>query len=168
MEDSKVTKLNVAFVYDPKTYYLERGYSETECADLADDVTINSIDSAICKLGHGVVHVPGIKNLVGHLAAGEEMKWDLVFNFSEGVRGSARESQVPALLEAYGVVFTFSDAATLSICIDKAKTKVRDRSASKPHAFSLSHFQLNVCRCCFSITVYQRAPLPWFQNMDTR
>jgi D-alanine-D-alanine ligase-like ATP-grasp enzyme len=116
--------LTIAFIYDPKAHYLERGYSETDCADLADEVTINAVSNALHKLGHNVVHVPGIKPLVGHLAAGEQKSWDLVFNFSEGVRGSARESQVPALLEAYGVLYTFSDAATLSICIDKAKTKV--------------------------------------------
>jgi D-alanine-D-alanine ligase-like ATP-grasp enzyme len=116
--------LTVAFIYDPKALYLERGYSETDCADLADEVTINAVSNALHKLGNNVVHVPGIKPLVGHLAAGEQKNWDLVFNFSEGVRGSARESQVPALLEAYGVLYTFSDAATLSMCIDKAKTKV--------------------------------------------
>jgi D-alanine-D-alanine ligase len=118
--------LNVAFVYDPKAQYLEHGYSESECADLADEVTINSVVNALHKLGHRVVHVPGIKHLTAHLTAGEEKDWDLVFNFSEGIRGSARESQVPALLEAYDVPYTFSDAATLSICTDKAKTKVRE------------------------------------------
>ncbi|KAL2797042.1 hypothetical protein BJX66DRAFT_298647 [Aspergillus keveii] len=116
--------LTVAFIYDPKAPYLERGYSETDCADLADEVTINAVSNALHKLGHNVVHVPGIKPLVGHLAAGEQKNWDLVFNFSEGVRGSARESQVPALLETYGILYTFSDAATLSMCIDKAKTKM--------------------------------------------
>ncbi|KAL2852014.1 hypothetical protein BJY01DRAFT_208695 [Aspergillus pseudoustus] len=118
------TNLTIAFIYDPKEPYLERGYSETDCADLADEVTINAVSNALHKLGHRVVHVPGVKPLLGHLAAGERKDWDLVFNFSEGVRGSARESQVPALLEAYGVLYTFSDAATLSMCIDKAKTKM--------------------------------------------
>ncbi|CAG8895008.1 unnamed protein product [Penicillium egyptiacum] len=124
MKNPRDTDLHIAFIYDPKAYYLERGYSETDCADLADEVTIDAIANALGQLGHRVIHVPGIKNLVGHLAAGEEKNWDLVFNFSEGFRGSARESQVPALLEAYGVIYTFSDAATLSICIDKAKTKM--------------------------------------------
>ncbi|KAJ5814778.1 ATP-grasp fold subdomain 1 [Penicillium riverlandense] len=124
MKNPRDTELNVAFVYDPKAYYLERGYAETDCADLADEVTINAVANALGKLGHRVVHIPGIKHLVGHLAAGEEKNWDLVFNFSEGLRGSARESQVPALLEAYEVLYTFSDAATLSLCNDKAKTKM--------------------------------------------
>jgi D-alanine--D-alanine ligase len=124
MRNLRDTDLNIAFIYDPKAYYLERGYSDTDCAGLADKVTINAVANALGKLGHRVTHVPGIKHLVGHLAAGEDKNWDLVFNFSEGVCGSARESQVPALLEAYGIVYTFSDAATLSICLDKAKTKM--------------------------------------------
>ncbi|KAL4803411.1 hypothetical protein BDV18DRAFT_162975 [Aspergillus unguis] len=119
-----MTSLEIAFVYDSRSYYLEKGYSETFCADLADDVTINAVSNALRKLGHNVVHVPGIKPLVKHLAAGDEKKWDLVFNFSEGTRGTARESQVPALLEAYGLPYTFSDASSLAVCIDKGKTKM--------------------------------------------
>lgn len=48
----------------------------------------------------------------------------MVFNFAEGLYGLAREAQVPALLEAYRVPFTFADAATLALCMDKGKTKV--------------------------------------------
>lgn len=126
MRNLRDTELNIAFVYDPKVYYIDRGYSKTDCADLADEATINAISNALGKLGHRITHIPSIKRLVGHLAAGKEKNWDLVFNFSEGVCGSARESQVLALFEAYGVLYTFSDVATLSIYIDKAKTKVRE------------------------------------------
>lgn len=123
MEDYQRPRLTIAFVYDPKAHYLEMGYSESECGDLADDTTIKGISEALQTLGHHVIHVPGIKPLVNHLASGDQKDWDLVFNFGEGVTGSARESQVPALLEAYNVPFTFSDASTLALCIDKAKTK---------------------------------------------
>ncbi|PIG80191.1 D-alanine--D-alanine ligase [Aspergillus arachidicola] len=104
--------------------FISRGFSKSECADLADDVTINGIASALESLGHRVVHVPGIKTLVKHLSAEHHKQWDLVFNYSEGVFGSARESQVPALLEAYQIPFTFSDSATLATGIDKGKTKM--------------------------------------------
>ncbi|KAM5365902.1 hypothetical protein ACJZ2D_010816 [Fusarium nematophilum] len=126
--------LTVAFTYDPKTLYLELGYSERDCADLADDVTIDGVSSALEHLGHRVVHVPGIKSLVKHLAAGDQKRWDVVFNYSEGLVGTARESQVPALLEAYQIPFTFSDAATLAMCIDKGKTKML-----------LDHYELPTC-----------------------
>ncbi|KAF5012321.1 hypothetical protein FDECE_1630 [Fusarium decemcellulare] len=128
------TGLNVAFIYDPKAFYLDQGYSEVECADLADDVTIDGITSALERLGHRVVHVPGVKTLVKHLAQEDHKAWDVVFNYSEGLFGTARESQVPALLEAYQIPFTFSDAATLAMCIDKGKTKML-----------LDHYQLPTC-----------------------
>ncbi|KAJ5189010.1 ATP-grasp fold subdomain 1 [Penicillium cf. griseofulvum] len=138
MRNTRDTGLNIAFIYDPKAYYLERGYSETDCADLADEVTVKAVTNGLCKLGHSVISVPGIKHLVAHLVAGEEKNWDLVFNFSEGVCGSARESQVPALLEAYGVPYTFSNAATLTMCIDKAKTKVSERIMGQDPTTTLS------------------------------
>ncbi|KAF9884877.1 hypothetical protein FE257_000944 [Aspergillus nanangensis] len=131
MRNNRPPSLNVAFVFDPKTDYLDQGYSITECGDLADDITINGISSALKELGHNVVQVPGIKTLVDHLAADTQKEWDIVFNFGEGVTGSARESQIPALLEAYDVPFTFSDAATLALCIDKGKTKM-----------ALDHYQI--------------------------
>lgn len=124
MKQTKGPGLKIAFIYDPKSHYLDLGYSDHECADLADSVTIDGVSSALEKLGHSVVHVPGIKALVNHLANGDQSSWDMVFNYSEGVYGSSRESQVPALLEAYQVPFTFSDAATLAMCIDKGRTKV--------------------------------------------
>ena len=50
--------------------------------------------------------------------------WDIVFNICEGLGDIGREAQVPALLEGWGIPFTFSDSATLALCLDKAKTKV--------------------------------------------
>ena len=59
--------------------------------------------------------------LAGRLAAGQ--RWDLVFNFAEGVHGRSREAQVPALLEMYGIPYTFSDPLVCALTLDKAMTK---------------------------------------------
>src|SRR4051812_26917231 len=48
---------------------------------------------------------------------------DLVFNIAEGVAGRNREAAVPALCELVGIPYTGSDAATLSIALDKALSK---------------------------------------------
>jgi D-alanine-D-alanine ligase len=48
---------------------------------------------------------------------------DFVFNMAEGLKGSFRESIVPALLEEYNIPYTGSDPLTLSICLDKGRTK---------------------------------------------
>ncbi len=55
-------------------------------------------------------------------------RWDLVFNIAEGLKGFGREAQVPALLEAYGIPYTFSDPLLLSLTLHKGLTKrvIRD------------------------------------------
>ena len=52
-----------------------------------------------------------------------EARPDIVFNIAEGLWGPNREAHVPALCEFWGVPYTGSDPMTLSICLDKARTK---------------------------------------------
>lgn len=51
------------------------------------------------------------------------IKPDIVFNVAEGINGISREAQVPAMLEMLDIPYTGSDPQTLSICLDKARTK---------------------------------------------
>ena len=111
----------VGITYDLRSAYLAEGYGEEETAEFDRDDTINAIDSALQALGHQSVRIGNIKDLVGRLAAGE--RWDLVFNICEGLRGVGRESQVPAILEAYEIPFTFSDSSLMALCLNKAWTK---------------------------------------------
>jgi D-alanine-D-alanine ligase len=48
---------------------------------------------------------------------------DIVFNIAEGRYGVNREAHVPAICEFYGVPYSGSDPLTLSVCLDKARTK---------------------------------------------
>ncbi|KFY92803.1 hypothetical protein V500_04030 [Pseudogymnoascus sp. VKM F-4518 (FW-2643)] len=116
--------LRQSLLYDPRSTYYELGYSEIDCKDLSLDDEMPAISAALEHLGHHVTLVPGIKPLVQQLAIGKATEWDLVFNVSEGFFGTARESQVPGLLEAYQIPYTFSDAATLALCLDKGRTKI--------------------------------------------
>jgi D-alanine-D-alanine ligase len=52
-----------------------------------------------------------------------EVKPDIVFNIAEGTFGVSRESQIPAMLDMLQIPYTGSDALTLGICLDKARTK---------------------------------------------
>ena len=63
----------------------------------------------------------GLPSLLRRLAAGES--WDLVFNIAEGMGGFGREAQVPAVLEYYGIPYTFSDPLTLSLSLHKGMAK---------------------------------------------
>lgn len=114
----------VALVYERKSEYLARGFSVDECAELEDNETIDALASTLQSLGHTVVQVGDIKDLVACLATGSHQAWDLVFSTSEGLYGLAREAQVPALLEAYKIPFVGADAASTVLCHDKSKTKV--------------------------------------------
>lgn len=53
----------------------------------------------------------------------KEYKPDIVFNIAEGFNGNGREAQIPAMLEMLQIPYTGSDPLTLSICLDKARTK---------------------------------------------
>lgn len=52
-----------------------------------------------------------------------QVKPDIVFNIAEGAFGVSREAQIPAMLDMLKIPYTGSDALTLAICLDKARTK---------------------------------------------
>jgi hypothetical protein len=116
------SELSIGFTYDQKSAYLAQGYSPDECSVLDADETIEMLASALSRLGH-VDRIGNIQSLVKRLAEGA--RWDVVFNICEGLSGSAREAQVPGLLEAYRINHVFSDALVYALCMNKAKTKAR-------------------------------------------
>jgi D-alanine-D-alanine ligase len=113
--------MKIGFTYDLRREYTAMGFSDEETAEFDSDVTINAIEGALQGLGHEVSRIGNIYELTRQLAAGD--RWDMVFNISEGRYGAARESQVPALLDAYRIPYTFSDPLTLAVSLDKAIAK---------------------------------------------
>lgn len=122
--------MDIGITYDLRTDYLAAGYGEEETAEFDQIGTIEAIDGALCELGHSTVRIGHAKNLVERLASGD--RWDLVFNICEGLCGIAREAQVPAILDVYAIPYTFADASTLCICLDKGLTKTVLRSHGLP------------------------------------
>jgi D-alanine-D-alanine ligase len=49
--------------------------------------------------------------------------FDFAFNIAEGIRGEAREAQIPAMLEMLGIPYSGSGVTTLAITLDKRRTK---------------------------------------------
>jgi len=119
--------------YDLRDDYLAEGYGEEETAEFDHPMTIAAIEGALVGLGHAVERIGHIRELARRLVAGQ--RWELVFNFAEGLRGFGREAQVPALLEAYDVPYTFSDPLLLSLTLHKGMTKrvVRDLGIPTPN-----------------------------------
>ena len=125
-------KMRIGVTYDLRADYLAKGMSQEDTAEFDSEITIAAICQALAGLGHEPVRVGQVRALTQKLAAGE--RWDAVFNICEGVAGYAREAQAPALLEAYGLPFVFSDALTLAISLDKAWTKHIVSAAGVPTA----------------------------------
>lgn len=124
--------MRVGITYDLRNDYLEQGFTEEETAEFDHVDTIDAIDGSLQELGHETVRIGNIRQLASRLVAGE--RWDMVFNIAEGLRGFGREAQVPALLDAYDIPYTFSDPLVLSLTLHKAMTKrvIRDLGLPTP------------------------------------
>jgi D-alanine-D-alanine ligase len=122
--------MRIGLTYDLRSEYLARGYTEDETAEFDREETIDAIDATLQRLGHETDRVGNALQLVERLAAGR--RWDLVFNIAEGMIGIGREAQIPALLDAYGIPYTFSDPLVMSLTLHKGMTKRVIRDAGVP------------------------------------
>jgi D-alanine-D-alanine ligase len=124
--------VKVGITYDLRDDYLAEGYGEEETAEFDHPLTIAAIEGALRGLGYETDRIGHVRMLVKRLVAGE--RWDLVFNVAEGLRGFGREAQVPALLDAYDIPYTFSDPLVLALTLHKGMTKhvIRDLGIPTP------------------------------------
>ncbi len=113
--------MRVGITYDLREEYLAAGYGEEETAEFDRPDTIDAIASALEELGHDADRIGRARQLVQRLASGD--RWDLVFNICEGLRGMAREAQVPAILEVYEIPYTFADPLVMALCLHKGLSK---------------------------------------------
>ncbi|MBN2372802.1 D-alanine--D-alanine ligase [bacterium] len=111
----------IGITYDLRVDYLAEGYSLEETAEFDKLETIEAIENALILLGFKTDRIGHIRNLTCRLVNGD--RWDFVFNIAEGLKGFGRESQVPCLLDAYNIPYTFSDPLTLSLSLHKGMTK---------------------------------------------
>lgn len=88
-------------------------------AEWDSPTTIAAVESALSKLGK-VVRLEANEDFPERL---RQTKPHIVFNIAEGFYGVNREAHVPAICEFYGIPYSGSDPFTLSLCLDKARTK---------------------------------------------
>lgn len=122
----------IGITYDLRSDYLAEGYSPEETAEFDREDTIEAIEGTLQDLGYRTDRIGHLRDLAARLVAGE--RWDLVFNIAEGLSGFGREAQVPALLDAYDIPYTFSDPLVLSLTLHKGMTKhvLRDLGIPTP------------------------------------
>src|SRR3982750_281403 len=90
-----------------------------EFAEWDSPATIAAVESALSRLGR-VVRLEATEDFPERL---RQTRPDIVFNIAEGFRGVNREAQVPAICEFFGIPYSGSDPFTLTLCLDKARTK---------------------------------------------
>ncbi len=122
----------IGLTYDLRSAYLAAGLSEEETAEFDRESTVAAIETAIQQLGHQTERIGQARELIARLSTGS--RWDLVFNIAEGLSGIAREAQVPAILDVYGIPYTFSDPLVLALTLHKGLTKTVVRAAGVPTA----------------------------------
>jgi D-alanine-D-alanine ligase len=124
--------MRIGLTYDLRQEYLAAGYDEEETAEFDQVGTIDALEAALDQLGYEPDRIGHARQLVDRLACGD--RWDLVLNIAEGLHGMAREAQVPAILDVYGIPYTFSDPVVMSVCLHKwfTKTIVRAAGVSTP------------------------------------
>jgi len=124
--------MTVGLTYDLRSDWLSQGYSELETAEFDREETVAAVDAAIRAEGFATERIGNYRALLAALSAGR--RWDLVFNFCEGMYGLGREALVPALLDAWRIPYTFSDPVVLGMSLHKGLTKrvVRDAGVPTP------------------------------------
>jgi D-alanine-D-alanine ligase len=147
--------LKIGITYDLREDYLIEGYSEEETAEFDRAETIEAIDQTLKELGYRTDRIGHLKSLTRRLAAGD--RWDMVFNLAEGLRGFGREAQVPALLDAYDIPYTFSDPLVLALTLHKGMTKhvIRDMGIPTPD-FAIIEKEDQITGICLSYPLFAK------------
>lgn len=147
--------MKIGITYDLREDYLIEGYSEEETAEFDRAETIEAIDQTLKELGYRTDRIGHLKSLTRRLAAGD--RWDLVFNIAEGLRGFGREAQIPALLDAYDIPYTFSDPLVLALTLHKGMTKhvIRDMGIPTPD-FAIIEKEDQITGICLSYPLFAK------------
>jgi D-alanine-D-alanine ligase len=147
--------LKIGITYDLREDYLIEGYSEEETAEFDRAETIEAIDQTLKELDYRTDRIGHLKSLTRRLSAGD--RWDLVFNIAEGLRGFGREAQIPALLDAYDIPYTFSDPLVLALTLHKGMTKhvIRDMGIPTPD-FAIIEKEDQITGICLSYPLFAK------------
>ncbi|MGB3976455.1 MAG: D-alanine--D-alanine ligase [bacterium] len=113
--------MKIGLTYDLREEYMALGFDREAVAEFDCIETIDAIDAVLHDMGFQTCRIGHVLNLIRRIADGE--RWDLVFNIAEGLDGFGREAQVPAILEACGIPYTFSDPMVMSLTLHKGMTK---------------------------------------------
>ena len=79
---------------------------------------VEFVEMSLRKLGHKVILINGLDKFVKKIDYYKN-ECDLIFNMIEGVKSRNREGLLPAVCEAFNILYTGSDAFGLSLSLNK-------------------------------------------------
>ncbi len=124
-----MTPLTVALIHNLKQSTKVGGLPPDYYSECDAVKTIEAITNALRSGGHTVFPVEADRDLAQWLARNPV---DVAFNIAEGFRGEAREARVPALLELLEIPYTGSGVLTLTLALDKARSKLLFKATGVP------------------------------------
>lgn len=113
----------IAFLYNVRHRYPDPKNPQTlREADFDDPETTELQIKYLKKLGYKIIPIEADEKAYLKLYRLKHII-NLVFNVSEGLHGSDREAQIPAMLEMLQIPYTGSPPLAQAIVLDKSKTK---------------------------------------------
>lgn len=129
MANLSLKHLRVGISFDRVDEYADVEGPADRFAEFEPTSTIEAMEAAVRFLGCTPVRVGGPRRMLT-----ERPDVDVIWNISEGYGTRNREAWVPVLCEMYGIPCLGSDAATLSMSLDKVLTKQIARQNGIPTA----------------------------------
>lgn len=115
--------MKIAFVYNLRHVKPSLGSKQAqEEAEFDTAETIGGIKAALEKKGYEVFPVETNAQTYENFRENRK-RFEIVFNYSEGIGGKDREAQIPAILEILKIPYTGSSPLTSAILLNKARTK---------------------------------------------
>lgn len=110
--------MKIAFTFNAKPAQAD-GAPADRYLEWEDEATLGAVEAALSRAGE-VIRIEASDELPIRL---RQARPDIVFNIAEGLTGPNREAHVPALCEFWSLPCIGSDSLTMSLCLDKGRTK---------------------------------------------
>jgi D-alanine-D-alanine ligase len=147
--------MKIGLTYDLRHEYLAAGFAAEETAEFDGVETITALEHSLQCLGYTTARIGHVRQLAARLVAGD--RWDIVFNIAEGLYGFGREAQVPALLDAFGVPYTFSDPLVMALALHKGMAKrVMHATGVPTPAFAMVETVADLDRIALSFPLFAK------------
>ena len=115
--------MTIAFCFNlRRADFFKNQEKAEEQAEFDSPKTIQEIKKALESLGHRVILIEADEKAYLKFKKFRK-KIDLVFNYSEGIRGKDREAHIPAILEMLGIPYTGGSPLSYALGLNKVKTK---------------------------------------------